>query len=182
MGFTKIFKMLNSSVTNSSSAYNISNLPFKDIGGTEHTTVYASTSSSVNPTFLFSDVVNTVTPAVSVNSTTYPYTYLLIGSGDTPFTDTDYALDNRLVAGITFNTSAFGKATYDSSLGKSIRTATFTINTTTDITIKEIGLARYVYTSSSQGYLALLYREVLDTPITLAAGQSVTLALSVVGG
>ena len=182
MGFTKVFKMANSSVTGSSTSYNISGLPFKDIGGTEHTTVYASTSSTTNPTFLFSDMTNTVTPSVSVNSSTYPYTYILIGSGDTPFTDTDYELDNRITTGITFNTSALGKATYDSSLGKTVRTATVTINTTADITIKEIGLARYVFTNSSTGYLTLLYREVLDTPITLAAGQSVTLALSAVCG
>ena len=182
MGFTKIFKMLNASVTHKSNDYTIGNIPFKDISSNEHTGVYASTSSSVDPTILFANMVNTVTPSVSVNSTTYANTYLLIGSGDTPFTDADYNMAQRLTSGITFTTSALGSATYDSSLEKVIRTATVTINTTADITIKEIGLAKYVYTNSSTGYLTLLYREVLDTPITLAAGQSVTFALSAVCG
>lgn len=181
MGFTKIFKMMNYSIISNQSSYSIANVPFKDIGGNDRTGVFSRDSLIYTPS-LFAGVSNSVSPGISESVGNNLTTYFFIGSGDTPFTDADYTLAQRITSGISFSVSATGYATYDNSLGKVVRTAAVTVNTTENITIKEIGLAKYVYTAYNLGYLTLMYREVLSTPISLAAGQSVTLALSVVGG
>lgn len=105
-----------------------------------------------------------------IGSTTYttgssPYTAgvgVLFGSGTTPVSNEDYKLDSIITSGLSFASGvAFGS-------DEGVIAHTVTATATTDITIGEVGLAQ-------NGYL--LYRMVLDSPVNLSAGESVTVTV-----
>ena len=177
MPFTKIFKMANYSVVGGTT-YTVPNVPYKDRAGTNQTGIY--TGGGI-PAPLY-QVSNTVNPAVSATSAS-PVTFLAVGNGNTAFSEDDYDLASRISTGITYNATTTAQATYDSSTGKTRRTATYSITASAPITISEVGLFMYLLTGpSGSWHLTLMYREVLSAPISLAAGETVVLAISIAGG
>lgn len=180
MGFTKIFKMINFSIIGTQNSYTI-NVPYKDRSGNDKTQLYCGTSLGYNaPVFCLNSIV--VNPSLNTTQTSYA-TFLAIGDGDTPFSEDDYTLANRITSGFTLSADTLEqRASYDNNSGKMIRTIAYTINAVSSITIKELGLFKYVYEAQTSASQVLIYRTVLDNPITLAAGESKTIALSIAGG
>lgn len=98
----------------------------------------------------------------------------IFGTGDTPVTFDDYTLAS-FCGDLTFGNVIHNDVTYNSTEKKFSTTKTFTITnpTASSITLKEIGIngtARGQYNDTG----VLVYREVFATPITLAAGESIT--------
>lgn len=93
------------------------------------------------------------------------------GIGTTPATVNDYKLENKIVTGI--------KVAYPSSVTTEqtdshiLWTVTFGVTASVEVTISEIGLkSRAVTGDGGSSSTVLVDRTVLDTPITIPAGQS----------
>lgn len=111
---------------------------------------------------------------------------ICLGTGDTPVTYEDYKLSGAVIPNILVQQSR--KVKYDTATGKWVVTliATYYNSTSSEITIKEWGIWRYVkgnnpatsgYSNNSQ-YVALTFREVLNAPIVIEAGTTATLTFS----
>ena len=94
-----------------------------------------------------------------------------LGTGDTPATVDDYKLSGTLITGYSFTAEV---KTQNSAEGDKI-TATYTITNTSssEITIKEVGIVAKMANTTSAAqiqHMGLLERTVLDTPVTIPAG------------
>lgn len=95
------------------------------------------------------------------------YAGVIIGDGDTAPTLSDYSLSGNQIT--TFTATTQVDVTY--SFGKIIGTATYNITNTSasPIIIKEIGLTKE---KAGEGNRILLARSVLETPVTIAPGDT----------
>lgn len=103
------------------------------------------------------------------------YSYMVLGTGDTPPTVEDYKLSGELITSLTYQ----GQPTLNdnNSLTYSILV---TNNTEQPVTIKEVCLAIGTgNTSQSAGAAALLTRDVLPNPVTLNVGDSKTFSITI---
>lgn len=90
---------------------------------------------------------------------------IVVGSGTTPPTLDDYKLESQITTGL----SAIVATTLDAD-NDMIYAVTITNTSSEDITICEIGMHSYVYTSnSSSSATCLVERTVLENPITIPA-------------
>ena len=114
----------------------------------------------------------------STQSNTYPLANLIIGNGTTPPVATDYAIESEIYNNISFvalntliNTTT-GTITYEKTM-KNDRNE--------EIIISEIGLSWPISTSTSyssyNAYQILVYREVLENPLTVQPGESFTISI-----
>ncbi len=113
-------------------------------------------------------------------------TGVFVGTGDTPETPEDYALEAVISSGtsagqLTHGISSLGTISYNASTkvwtGKQVRE--FTNSSGSDITVNEVGLIYRpgsFFTSSTD---FLFYRKVLDSPVTIANGNSHTFEVAV---
>ena len=107
---------------------------------------------------------------------------ILLGSGSTAATYDDYALETLITSGLTL-VSDSGTLTQQSVFDgdthhiRSVRSFTVNNSSGSNITIAEIGLSIGAYNASASayGYQTLIYREVLDSPVTLAPSESMIL-------
>ncbi len=107
---------------------------------------------------------------------------ILLGTGNTAPTTADYRLEQT--ANVNYLSCAVGAPVYDLSVGTVTRTVTVSVQNTgsENVTIREWGIFGSIRTSnyySSSIATALLYREVLDSPVTLGQYQAATLELTV---
>lgn len=101
------------------------------------------------------------------------------GTGDTPPTEDDYTLESVITSGITAGAPT-ASTEFDSVNNRYIRRLTYTINNVSDsdITIKEVGTYRGIAYASTLGAtgsstkILLVDRTVLDTPLTIPAGEA----------
>lgn len=95
------------------------------------------------------------------------YAGVILGDGDTAVASSDHSLSGNIITAFTA-TTAVSSAYAD---GKLIFTGTYNItNTGADsIIVKEIGLSKKNYATSSR---TLLARSVLETPVTIAPGDT----------
>ena len=105
-----------------------------------------------------------------------------IGTGNTAPAATDYNLASR--ANVSYLTISFSNPTYNDQTGVLTRTITLSVQNQSggSITIREWGIFGHVRTSEyySSAYAeALLYREVLDSPVVLANYQTATIQVTV---
>ena len=98
---------------------------------------------------------------------------ILVGSGTTPVTLDDYVLESLITT--VSKDSASGNIIYTidndskSLTEKTIIEISVKNTGTESIVVSEIGLAQTVYITSASNYTTvLLYREVLDNPVTIA--------------
>ena len=112
----------------------------------------------------------------SINTNWAPaYSYMVLGTGDTPPTVEDYKLSGELITSLIYK----GQPTLNdnNSLTYSILV---TNNTEQPVTIKEVCLAiGYGTTTSTNGAAALLTRDVLPNPVTLNVGDSKTFSITI---
>ena len=107
-------------------------------------------------------------------------THFHIGTGDTAVTADDYCLENDV-------TSSFSQQSYQLSQvvtndGKFETAFKFSgvNNTSSAITIREVGIDKYNYQdSASNQFTYLIFRDLLPTPITVEAGQSINLIVKI---
>lgn len=101
------------------------------------------------------------------------------GTGDTPPTEDDYTLESVITSGISASAPS-ASTEFDTVNNRYIRRLTYTINndSDSDITIKEVGTYRGIAYASTLGAtgsstkLLLVDRTVLDTPLTIPAGEA----------
>ena len=106
-------------------------------------------------------------------STSMPsYWGVVLGDGDAPESLSDYWLSGNQITDFTANTSI----TIYNDGGKVIGQATYTIRNTgaSSFTIKELAISRWggSNTSPSLSKRYIIYRKVLETPLTIAAGDT----------
>lgn len=106
-----------------------------------------------------------------------------VGSGDTPATDEDYNVET-LITDLALSTTPVVQSNYDSTTGKYSVYVELSLSNSTasDIVVKEIARFAAVYASSELGGTLsssnpnkrsiMVDRTVLDTPVTIPAGQS----------
>lgn len=105
---------------------------------------------------------------------------IIVGSGNTPTALSDYKLDNQITAGLN------GAATVSTGIDTSGNIylnfdIVFTNTSNADITIREIGWYGVIYCTTSAGWttatgkIVLVDRTVLETPVTIAAGDNETI-------
>lgn len=91
---------------------------------------------------------------------------LYVGSNGTPPTENDYTLD-------TVNLTSTQNPTLTRTGTQTLIAFTLTNNTDSEQTIREVGLCTAALSTSSNIYMRLLLnRKVLDTPITMAVGDT----------
>lgn len=97
------------------------------------------------------------------------YSGVIIGDGDTPPALSDYCLSGNQITDFTATTTI--STLYNN--GKLIGIATYNITNTgaSPFTIKEIGLAKVIESSSPYNRV-LVTRELLETPVTIAPGDT----------
>lgn len=103
------------------------------------------------------------------------YSNFIVGSGATPVTGDDYQVEKEIVNGLTCE--AITVQTDDEARTVTYRKTLYNASQK-DITIAEVGLTGPVCLQNSMKQ-ALIYREVLQTPVTLAPGESATLRITV---
>lgn len=144
----------------------VTGLYFMD--GTAVTTLWAKTS--------YQNVIYNIVLTRGTNMETTGNISLSVGSGTTEVAATDIALATDETSNFAITGSI--DVNYASNKMEIIFSCSATNTTATDITITEIGIKKPLtsdYNSYSlQGYI-LLTREVLDTPITIAAGETKTI-------
>lgn len=132
--------------------------------------------------------INTSSSQVFANG----YNIIYVGSGGKEPAAEDFSLENRLTS-ITYLSAASEEITWSTANRTATRKMKLMVQnqTTSSMTIREWGLFKALLrpsnaaneqgtsqSMSSSGDYFMLYREVLDTPITLPASQSATLELT----
>lgn len=210
MGFTKIYKqtmpLFSSQYANPTMPVVEMNgsLSYKDWTGATHTGfVVSGYVGSSTPYYsylgrnallaqmsLSNEQVNSfVLPTTQQPNSSNMNTYIAFGSGDSAESEDSYHLDSPYTYVTDFRASyASSVVSYDPDTDKTYVSRAITISAINDMTIKEIGLYTPIWESRSTGTSyqwtppVLMYRKVLSTPISLLAGQSVTLDLKISGG
>lgn len=124
--------------------------------------------SNVNAFNFFACTTNSMSYEVKARqgSTNTSFWYVSVGKGDTEPTYDDYQLAD-LITDLTY-VSGSGQGSYNSRIIRSV-TAVFRNDTANPITVKEIGLGFQTNTGNN-GFLAA--RSVLETPVTIGAGET----------
>ena len=93
------------------------------------------------------------------------------GTGTNPPAITDYCLENPITSGLAVTSPS--AVSFNKTDEYEEYTVTFGVTAANTVTITEIGLKCNVsYNNSADNVVAMVDRTVLDTPITIPAGQS----------
>ena len=106
--------------------------------------------------------------------------WIRLGSGTTPVTYDDYKLENELsTSQIAVNSASalVGAAVYDEQTKTWTRTTSYDFQAKSDITVSEIGVVYHLPCRYAYEY-CLVYREVLDTPVSLTTGQYLKVSIT----
>lgn len=132
----------------------------------------ANNLSATSPLGLYNNDPGSI--ATSINA-------IRLGTGNTAPTAADYDLE--AAAGVSYLSVIVGTPSFDTATGIMTRTITLSVQNQSEenVTIQEWGIFGTVrnlnYQSSVKG-TALLYREVLATPVLLSPTQAATLTLT----
>ena len=110
-----------------------------------------------------------VFPAMCKYKNASSYQWVSFGNGTTPATVNDYKLESEITTGISVTSQ--DSPTTEQTDKYILWTATFGVKASVETTISEIGLFSNVYTSSGN-LITLVDHTVLETPVTIPAGQS----------
>lgn len=140
--------------------------------GTQASLVFYHSGSSY-----YAIIFNTSSATVALNTTATGA--MMIGSGTTPATEDDYALENAITSG--FSTSGQAYVSVLEGGAEVVYKLVLKNTSASAFTVSEIGyLGRgYVSTSSSGAKSVMVDRTVLDAPVTIPAGESRTISYTV---
>lgn len=119
---------------------------------------------------------SSVSKGVVINSNNSPGIW--VGSGSTPESESSYTLDSRITSGLTANNPTFGSGVDESGNPQMKLVIMLTNTSSSSITVAEIGFFQQIRlansASGSSGTLEtiMLDRTLLDTPVTIPAGES----------
>ena len=147
-------------------------------------TVYNTGGNLVSPIsghnykFAFSPLNNVYGAYDRNSSTTYCMNLIRFGTSDTTPTAADIDLGNPWSSGISYVSVNSGTPSVSGSAVS--RTFTVTVQNTAaaSVTVREFGIFCYLSGSPESGYV-MLYRAVLDEPVTIAQYESATLTFTV---
>lgn len=162
----------------------------RDVGGSYTQSWFNNYSAYSTSNYWFSCISNLLLPGKMSISLTTSYNAtssftgmnLYLGSGSTPVSYEDYRLDTLITSGLTIvNNNGILETPTDISGSTISSKKNFTINNSSasSITISEIGLAAGIGAAVSSNYggrVCMIYREVLDEPVTLGPGESMILS------
>ena len=101
-----------------------------------------------------------------------------IGSGTTPVSWNDYRLASPIPhspSGVVYGAMSYSNIVDEPAGGSFRLIRSFTNNSSTNITIREVGLTARLVTTSNQPAQVLLARDVLTTPIVIAPNATATI-------
>lgn len=157
---------------------NVSSKTFRTTNGTKRSYIRAS-GYPANP-FAGSIYPGIVSQTTNAGSDDYGTSNLVVGSGTTPVTASDYKIESEITS-LSFVACTYE---YDTESGTVTRRKTMTNTSSETITISEIGLVGFVgvasnaTTTSASESPYLGYREVLESPITVAPGETFTVTVT----
>ena len=113
--------------------------------------------------------------AYNASGSTNPYNVIVFGTGNTTPMATDYCLGAKWTSSIS-RVSLSQSASYDDATHTKTKTVTCTVQNTGSaaVTIREWGIETQV-----AGQSVLLYRALLDTPVTLQQYESATFTCTI---
>lgn len=108
---------------------------------------------------------------------------VIVGTGNTPPTDSDYTLANLITEGLTGTVTKVQTFDETANQFKLTLTLSLTSSAASNITISEIGLTGFINASSTKddetagvsGQLFLIDRTVLDAPVTIEPSDTATI-------
>lgn len=134
-----------------------------------------SGAGNVSPSALIQQRITNVRARSFSGLGSYVYmVYISLGTGDTPATNTDYKLDS--VVNLTF---VNGTITYNTGNSLFIVSSNYRNDTESSVTIKELGFGLGYHQANGNGTSALISRSVLDTPVTINAGETYAFTYSI---
>lgn len=107
-----------------------------------------------------------------------------VGSSDSEGSASDYALTSEISSGVTISNIAWNISTSGGEIRKVI-SFNVTCSANDGFTIKEVGICKDICTrlhGSLQYATVMLVRTILDSPVTLANGESATITIEWVEG
>ena len=93
-----------------------------------------------------------------------------IGTGNTNPTSNDYNVDQNVPEGITFTYSILNSL--DNFINKTVASVSVVNATNNDVVIREYALFKKIYMNTSDRANIMLFRQLLDNPITVPALNS----------
>ena len=138
----------------------------------------AGNSYALRPMFsnLYGGIRSQAT-SVAVTSASHIISNICVGSGTTPAQADDYMLENEITSGLTFVSNY---TTSDVANGKITFIKTMRNDSTETMSISEVGMTDiYTPDASSTNYQIMVLREVYNTPIVVAPGESFTVTINV---
>lgn len=104
---------------------------------------------------------------------TEEYCGVFFGAGATPATTSDFKLESPIESGLNITNPS--KYTFkDDGEGKWTYSADYVVqnNSGAEINLHEVGIVTYLGSSSTEFYPVLMERTVLETPVTIPAGEA----------
>jgi len=175
------WKKLNSCVPEASSSSVPGSITLKALDGSNNAFSLAGNSSvnyGIRPIQVVDNTSNINTCTITSSSSLYQNVNIICGSGNTQPTEDDYCLELPLALSYVSRGYNPLKNENNNYIGRQL-IKTWQNNTGSSVTINEIGAFVNVGTSSIASNQILIERTVLETPVTVANGDSITLALKI---
>lgn len=140
-------------------------LAYKDFNGIARS-LYCNNGSfgSASGNYL----TNSSAGALNVIYKNETYGGIVLGDGNAPVSNDDYKLSGNRLTSFTYTRNS-GQYFFDETGYSYVSTFTIT-NTGADFTIREVGVLTQLRHTDAKEYLALIDRQVLETPVFLPAG------------
>lgn len=105
---------------------------------------------------------------------------VMLGTGTNAFSIDDYTLQTDVSSSFTKASLGVTAGTLTEKLGRTLTwVGKYVNNSNEDFAISEIGFTKNMFLQNAGGYTdVLIYREVLATPVTVPAGQGITVTLT----
>lgn len=161
---------------NCTKAFNPATLPhnivFKNVNGVENS---ITVSNSLGKSIYEIDSTSSNNTCTYSSGSNYQLINIVAGSGNTPATEDDYMLESPL--SLTFSARTIVPIYDENNLPIGVNfVKTWINNTGADVTIREIGALLNYGTSTTTNTTILIERTVLETPVVVASGDTVSLS------
>ena len=113
--------------------------------------------------------------------TSHGHSWISLGAGTAPVTYDDYKLENALstsTIAVSSSSAIIGDPIYDEINKTWTKTMSYDFQAKSDVTVSEIGVHFQMVSNSSTDSTTLVYREVLDTPVSLTVGQYLRVSIT----
>lgn len=169
-------------VTNASYQAGIAVPEYKTADGVTRSAYWSNSGTSTSQTYGahvgYGYPTSSILSQTATLSGTYMnlYSNIIVGSGTTPVTPSDFQLEQEITTGLS---SPSITRSWNSTEGYLTYRKNMTNSSDTELVISEIGLTWGVIPASGASYYqVLVYREVLDTPLVVQPGETFTVSVT----